>query len=479
MGRANVFCAALACAALSPSPASASGFLVARFGGEHGNVTSDHVSTLYYNPAGLALDTGTRVYVEGLFGYRSVTYERPVGAIDNVVDTTGEAGTPLDAVSANSGKASLFNPVASPFAAVASDLGIENLGVAVGLSVPFGGGAQWDKNDEYADSTQYPGAVDGVQRWQNIEGATQSLYITAAGAYRIPSANLSVGLGVNVVRTTLDTIRARNASGADHLVSGSGGLQEGRARVSASGTHLSVGVGVNWQPIDSLWVAASYQSRPGFGDTTLSGTLRTKLGIAPESEGALDQSWNLPDVARFGARYRLNDKIEIRGWGEFVHWSVVDKHCGTLQDTGDGCEVNADGTAADGSSTISFNIPRDWKNTIGFRAGGSYWLDDRTELYVGAGWDPSAIPDERLDSALLDLPKITASLGGRLAVNDNISVAATYTQVVYFSKTIEPRERDGNDDVIAPFEPPSLNPDDAGTYSSSIGILILGAQYAF
>ena len=36
----------------------ASGFYVARFGGEHGHPTTDNLSAIYYNPAGLSLGLG-------------------------------------------------------------------------------------------------------------------------------------------------------------------------------------------------------------------------------------------------------------------------------------------------------------------------------------------------------------------------------------------------------------------------------------
>ena len=73
------------------SEARASGFATARFGGEHGHPASDSPTSIYFNPAGLALGTGTRIYAEGLFAWRSITYDRPTAAIDNVVDP-GEGG---------------------------------------------------------------------------------------------------------------------------------------------------------------------------------------------------------------------------------------------------------------------------------------------------------------------------------------------------------------------------------------------------
>ena len=39
---------------------------------------------MYYNPAGLSLGAGTRLYIDGNFAWRTFSYTRPVGAIDNI-----------------------------------------------------------------------------------------------------------------------------------------------------------------------------------------------------------------------------------------------------------------------------------------------------------------------------------------------------------------------------------------------------------
>ena len=77
MKRLRRLTAALVLALLVPAfttPALAGGFLVARFGAEDANPTTDSPVALYFNPAGLALRGGTRLYAEGLFAYRVVNF---------------------------------------------------------------------------------------------------------------------------------------------------------------------------------------------------------------------------------------------------------------------------------------------------------------------------------------------------------------------------------------------------------------------
>src|SRR5262245_39976420 len=150
----------LATLLVAASSVHAGGFTVARFGGEHGNPIDSNPTSIYYNPAGLAGIGGWRLYVEGEFALRSLHSTRDPLAID------GDHASDPNYVAADSGKGGLTNRLASPFIGVATNFGVEGLGVGVGAFVPFGGDATFDKRDSQRGS-QYPGALDGPQRWQD------------------------------------------------------------------------------------------------------------------------------------------------------------------------------------------------------------------------------------------------------------------------------------------------------------------------
>ncbi len=456
--------------------AHAGGFLVARFGGEHGHPTTSDPSALYYNPAGLALTSGTRVYIDGSFALRTATYDRPAGAIDHV-----GTGTPTDGVSVNSGRATLSNAIASPFFGVATDFGQPDLAVGLSFSTPFGGPSVWDSHDTLK-SSPYPGAVDGPQRWASIDGTIRSSYVTLGGAYRIAPARLSIGIAANLVLSQLNTVRARNGNGSDDLVSSSGAVQEGRSVIDVSGTTGSIGAGLVWQPIDELWIGASYQSQPGFGEMKMEGTLDSKLAGAPMTHDKVDVLQSLPDVVRWGGRYRPTKQIEVRLFGDFARWSVFDKQCLLNQnDPKRSCKLNPDGTidTAGGGSGVTFAVPRNWKNTFGVRAGGSYWVTPEVEAFVGGGYDSNAVPSSTIDPALFDMNKGTASAGARVTLlEQKLVVDATFTQVFYASRTVAPRARDATGEGVS-VAPPSRQPDMAGTYSQAASVLVVGVGYTF
>ncbi|HEY0839458.1 MAG TPA: outer membrane protein transport protein, partial [Vulgatibacter sp.] len=455
-------------------PAEASGFLAARFGGELGHPTTENPTAIYYNPAGLALGKGTRIYLDGTFALRHATYDRPAAAISNPIQEGEPAsGTPPDGIPANSGEASLTNFIASPFAAVVSDLGVENLAVGLGFFVPFGGTAVWGKNEAYesgALARKYPGALDGPQRWWTEDGKIQSIYLSAAASYRLPEPRLSLGVSVSAINNVLHTVRARNGDGSDDLVIGTGGQVEGRSLLDVSGWDVGVGLGAIWEPTEGFYLGLSYQSRPGFGDSMMKGTLTTWLGGNVESEN-VRVTQGLPDVWRAGARWRLDREWELRLFGELARWSFLRRQCVMHDQEGATCHIDEDGSAApDSREFVVQNIQRDWKDAFGIRAGASWWASEPLELFVGGGYDFNAIPDHTLDPSFYDMGKATVSLGARYEFGEHLAFAATFTQVIYAERTVLVGDSQTSGDGT-PLLPPSAQPNSAGTYRQSISVL--------
>ncbi len=457
--------------------AQAGGFATARFGGEQGHPTADSPTAIYYNPAGLALGKGTRIFAEGLFAYRDVSYDRPVGAIHNVGDN--QVGTPTDAVSANSGEANARNILVSPFLGVASDLGVKNLGVGVAFFAPFGGQAKWDTNDAFKDNETYPGAVDGVQRWSTMEGSLRALYLSAGAAYHLPGPRLSFGATVSLVAQSLDTLRARNATGTDDLVSANGNLLEGRSQIDVKGNTVAAGLGVIWEASDGLFFGLSYQSQPGFGETTQTGDLNFKFGNSPSDTSNINFTQELPDITRFGVRYQAKSNLELRLSSDYTRWSVFKNQC--LMDAEDpnaNCTLDDNGGAVAETSGVIVNIPRYWKDTYGARVGATYWLDEDKELAGSLAYDSNAVPDKSIDPSLIDMNKVVGTFGGRFKVSDDLRLSISYSHVVYFKREVAVRERNAMGQDIG-FTPPSVVPDHAGTYKQMVGLINAGVEYAF
>lgn len=446
--------------AVTTTIAHAGGFSSARMGGERGHAASDHLASIYYNPAGLALGHGTRGQLEGLFAYRTVDYERDPAAIDDTTNGTPDAS----GVAANSGKASLANTLISPFLALATDAGVEGFGIGVAVYAPFGGQAKWDQNAAFEGNTTYPGAVDGPQRWAVIEAEQRSLYYTLAAGYRITD-QIAVGAGLNVVQSSVSLVRARNLDGSDDLVGG-GAPKEGRSLIEADGITFGASLGVIFKPTPCSRVGVSYQSQPGFGEMSLDGTLTNKFGTGAVDELDIEVRQSLPDVFRIGGEWRAFEKASLHAAVDYQRWSKYKNTCIMTKGTTGKCEVDPDGSTIDGSTTqILVNVLRNWKDTVTARVGGRYFVSEVLEVNGGLSYDSSAVPDETMEPSLFDLNKVIGQLGVSYTTG-KIDLTLTVGRVQYLSKTTDPR-------TVDPVSP-SRNPDMAGTYEASVSYGILG-----
>jgi long-chain fatty acid transport protein len=455
------------------SVAHAGGYFTARFGGTDGNVTTDQVCAAYYNPAGLALAHGTRVSVEGDLAYRTASYERDPASVSNLLQPgdTGP-GTPVADLDANTGTGKLSNLIVSPFAGVATDFGVKNLGVALTFSVPFGGQAKWDRDRRWAGNTTYPGAVDGAQRWGNIEGDIRSLYFTAAGAYLFAPIHLSVGLGVNVIVSSVDTLKARNPTGTDDLVSQpSGSLIEGRSRVEASGTTFSLAGGLMWMPIPALRVGLAYQGQPGFGKHHLDGTLENQFSGGARSRGDIEFEQDLPDITTLGASYQVSPPLRLDASVSLQRWSVFKDQC-VLDKTmaGRSCDIDASGNLTAGSAGVVAVIPRFWKNSYDFNVGAHYELDPRWTLGAALTVSTSAVTDRGYDAAFIDMLKFIPVVGASWKISDLVTIVGNVSQVIYLTRDVP---------VEAAWAGPSKTPSQAGTYKQAVSLFQLEAQLHF
>lgn len=471
--------------------ASAAGIAAARFGGEHGHPVADNPTAIYYNPAGIAFGEGTHIWVDGVLALRNVSYTRPGAAAG---DYAGQAPgwQPDGSSGANSGEATAFNVIASPFLGIQSDFGTDFLAAGISVSFPFGGSASWDTNEDFSGSKQFPGAVDGTQRWYTIDGTIQSMYLTGAFAYKIEAARLSLGASVSGIRSVVKTLRARNADGTDNLITPAGAnnperLQEGRSLIDVEGWQVGFAVGAMWEAVEEkLWLGASYTSKPNVvGGMTLKGTLKNALGTSDPSVTDVEFEQDLPDIVRFGVRFRPRADMEIRMFGDWTRWSEVKSQC--LLDAnakgGPNCDVKEtddplgepelNGANGPDARGIILNLPRHWKDSFGYRLGYSYWFTKEVEGFIGGGYDSSAIDPRIMDPALIDSPKFTLGVGGKFQVIENLALAFTYTHVFYLTVNT------GAKSVLDNFASPTKQPSGDGEYKQMVDLFQLAADISF
>ncbi|HTA90081.1 MAG TPA: outer membrane protein transport protein [Polyangiaceae bacterium] len=438
------------CAALVPRSAQASGFAVAHFASEHGHPTTDNATALYFNPAALTLSDGLHVFADLSVAVRRVTYDRPHAPTD--------APDPPDAQGANVGRAELVNPLVNPV--LAASLKIGKLSLGAGFFTPFGGMVSWDKRNSFANS-RYPGIVDGVSRFQSIEGDIVTSQFMLGGALRVAGTGLSLGVSGSVMRSWIDDVRAWSNGGNDVTT-------EGRSLLQVSGYAVGFGLGALYEVTPNvLWLGLSYQSRPNVsGGMRLHGSLQNDIG-GPSSAN-VDMVYDLPDIIRWGARYRPRQNLELRAFGDYTRFSAFKNQC--VVRAGDPCTLGPNGAEVMGGQVLQ-NVPRDWHDSFGVRLGVSIWPSSRFEFFSGMGYESSAVPDRTFDPGLPDFDGVSFALGGRLALSRRVHAALSYTQFVYIPRDVH--------SGLAQFPSPSQSPDASGHYTQQVGVGNLNVDMAF
>ncbi|HWB77157.1 MAG TPA: outer membrane protein transport protein [Nannocystaceae bacterium] len=458
--------AGISAAWLASSTAHASGIAAARFGGEHGHPTTDNPTAIYYNPAGIALSKGTHIMVDTTLALRFASYDRPASEVN-------DPQTTMIAPGANDGKATLFNAIAAPFFGVTSDFGTDFIYAGVAAYFPFGGSAVWDKNKAYQGNSQFPGAVDGVQRWYSIDGTIRSMYVTGALAFNIRKIGLSLGVTGSLIRSNVETIRARNADGTDDLVNGmppDAMLKEGRSYIDVKGLQggFSVGAIYDVLKMNKYFIGLSYTSQPNVtGGMKLKGTLDNALALGMPSRSQVELTQSMPDILRLGFRARPTDKYEIRVFADYTRWSVFDRQCVMDRNVPDrNCNFANEGSAlsdpenygGNANPAVVQHLPRFWKDAGGVRVGASYWFIPQVEGYVGLGYDSTAVPPQTLDPALMDAHKMSVSAGVRWQIIRNFALAFTATELAFFKTSTKGKS------ALNRFQPPTRQASGNGVY---------------
>ncbi|MBL8722027.1 MAG: outer membrane protein transport protein [Myxococcales bacterium] len=464
-----------AVAALSATPASASGFMFTKFGGDQGQPAIGSPYSVYFNPAAIGDAKGTQIVLDGMFAIRSASYDRPASALS---PSAGKSATEPNYVAANTGKAKSTGIQGAPYFGVTTDFGGQPFFVGFASYVPEGGYASFGKATSWQSDKRGLGAYDGPQRWSLVSGAQVSWWNTLAAGTTIAPARLSIGISATIVRDSLESLIARNKDASDDLATATGLPTEGRSLVKVSGVHAALAFGLFWKPLEdgTLRLGASYTSPQGLSEARLKGTLRTQFGTAPEKAQDVDLLMSFPDVIRFGAAYLVSPKLDLRLDFEWVRWSRLQRQCVVNVDAS--CNINAD-TGAEivppgGDAKVLLNLDRRWKDAFGLRVGAGYFASSDLELMGSLGFDTSPVPKGRLDATYIEGFKLLFSVGARLKLAERWFVGATVTEMYML-----PVDNSASTDLNNKLQQPSKSPSNGGKYTQSITFLDVNVGVKF
>jgi long-chain fatty acid transport protein len=368
-----------------------------RFDGHWGDAASESAWALYWNPAGLArpgLSAGFDLQIIT----RQASFTRDAGA----------NGVTPDERAANAGKStsSAGGTIPSIAARWGTTWGDFDVGTGLGVYIGNGGTVTWDKN--LKAPSQYPGAVDGPQRWAGIKGGLIIFEASAGLAAKHNPTGLSFGVAPVIMISRFETVRALNVDGSDDLVDSSGRLKEGRVHVQASSVDFRFVAGARWDKDARNAVSVAYSR----GVTLiLEGPLDLTIGAQAPSAAPTTSYFDMPipDTVRAAGKIGLGDRVTLRPSVEWSRFSVLDNQSLRVRATDERILL----------------IPRDYGDGYAGRLRGDLRVNERLMLGAGVGYEITPTPTRTMEPGFGEANSLELSAAGRYRLSDHVSLGLT------------------------------------------------------
>ncbi len=342
---------------------------------------SENLSAIFYNAAGLD-------YVETNEVMLGLTPIRPAHTYEG-------GGTSLDA------RKNTFVP---PQFYIARRMN-SRLVIGGGVYAPYGLGTDWGKT------------WDG--RYASTFAEVQAVYVNPTAAFRIADW-LSVGAGFSFIYSTA-TIEKMIDSGlqvysqTQDATAIANPANDSRFSLNGEGGGVNWNVGLLLRPSERMQVGVSYRDITDLkfeGDARFTHPDHLAAALSPSmpSSQTGTTTLHLPSVLSAGILYHLTDRWDASFDVNFTKWSVYDNLVIALDKQLPAAEIIQE---------------KNWENTLTFRIGSSYAMDELTVLRGGFLYDQAPVPNDTFDPQLPDNDRIGVSLGFGRKI-DRLNFDASY-----------------------------------------------------
>lgn len=333
-------------------------------------VAGDDASDMFYNPAGLTLNSGRNLQIglsaielDGEFENTGSSQNLPVGNSLVTIPTRGTTeGPELSAVIPN-----LF--YTSP------DLGSFRYGV--GITSPFGLKTEYDDN--------------WVGRYHALVSDLKIVDINPAFAWTV-NDSLAVGAGFNIQVVDAELSQAQfTGTGID-----------GRAKLTGDNVGYGFTLGAIFQPGSSTRVGLGFRSKVKHdvdGELEITGTPRDSILGASTSV-------DLPETVYLSINQEINDQWGVYGSLRWTNWSRFEE-----------LRIKFDGGIAPDQVT-----DESWNDSSRLSIGVDYKLNQKWTLRAGYAHDETPIPDpQRRTPRIPDSDRDLFSIGGSYHASDSLT----------------------------------------------------------
>lgn len=436
----------------APARAGAAGYYIGDIGsraqarGGAFVAAPDSLLAMHYNPAGLSLLSG--LHVEG---------DLTAAALSASFDRTCPCVQPGPGVSAASFDPALMQSFAGHAMRTATPLWIPYIGVAYGFQ-PF----------DFTVGLAAYGPNSGAYAYGQLPPASSPLFTPAAmsfpGRYTALAvdtleANIQLALafqpfhGLRLGFSLMDYVNGVDQKLNLWVNSATFGYPPENAQFDLP-IELSFRrwFAINWSagaiitPVDNLDIGVSFRAKrtivsDGNIDLALPPVL-TGFGVMVTGRAITIETAS-PPLARAGIQYQRPGIFKVEGAVVWEGWSVYDKIVITPTDI----TVDISGKTQKLGKIV---MPRGWRNTASFRLGGEIdVLEPVLGIQLGAFYEPTAIPADRVDISRLDFDKIGLA-GGLSTTWSGVTLQAAVTYVLLPSTNVN----DSTVQLTGPLSPP-------------------------
>ncbi len=396
---AALYLTMLFCMFMLPTPVFAAGYWTLERGPSNfargGANTADPQDpmAMYTNPAALAGLSGLQLNVDSSWVGNSQRFQR---AEDNA---NSGAYIPVE----NSAK----NPI-TPGVFLNYNferLGLKSLSIGLGIYGPPKADRTWPR--------------DGPQRYHEVTSNNLQAHYTLALAYEFPWKRLRLGFSAQAIKQTIATSLVLNAvpEGLENPDVPEDTDFDVLVAVKAQSKFIPGGImALSLKPFDNtpFIVSLTYQLpynvvAEGKAELQL-GSLLEAIGAKVEGD-AVAARLSMPGVLRWGMLY--GDPTGAFDIELTLVWEQWQRNKEIVFQP-KGIAVS---TAFMRNEIPDVVLQQDWQDTVSIRLGGAYALiKDRVRLRAGAFYESSAVKPGLTTVSTLDLPKLGATIGGRIDI---------------------------------------------------------------
>lgn len=337
-------------------------------------------STIFFNPGGLSRLKGIQAYGSINFVTPNVKYvQTPTGGYD--ATTASHTSTPFAVY------------VGGP---IKKD---SKIGVGVGVYTPFGSRLDWGNS------------WTGRYVVENI--SLESIYFQPTVSYAVNDM-ISVGAGFVYAIGTVDIDKAipiQDLNGND-----------GQAKLKGNANGAGFNLGIQVKVSEDLRLGLSYRSKvkmkvkDGSADFTVPASVSSNFPAT-----TFNATLPLPEILTVGLGYKLTSDLMIQADVVFAGWKTYDS-------------LNFD--FAENKAVQDTHDPRLYKNTLAFRLGAHYDINDRLAIMAGGAYDPTPTRNNLVSPDAVDANRITLSCGASYQPLPRLSVMAALNYTTTAKRTV-------------------------------------------